>query len=119
MQRDVAERPPAAPTDPPTPTEEDGQLERQRPSARALLLEGVILYVALGLLTVPFLEAIRTRGQTFFDDVLLGFFGPEKHGLAELLRGGFLTTWLDNQYGGEPFLANLQHGVLYPGNLPF
>jgi hypothetical protein len=51
--------------------------------------------------------------------VLLGFFGPEKHGLAGLLRGGFLPTWLDNQYGGEPFLANLQHGVLYPGNLPF
>jgi hypothetical protein len=39
--------------------------------------------------------------------------------LAGLLRGGFLPTWLDNQYGGEPFLANLQHGVLYPGNLPF
>jgi len=50
---------------------------------------------------------------------LLGFFGPEKHGLAALLRGGVLPTWLDNQYGGEPLLANLQHGVLYPGNLPF
>jgi hypothetical protein len=119
MQRNVAERPPPAPTDPPTPTEEDGQLERPRPSVRTLLLEGLTVYVAFGLLTIPFLEAIRARGQTFFDDVLLGFFGPEKHGLAGLLRSGFLPTWLDNQYGGEPFLANLQHGVLYPGNLPF
>jgi hypothetical protein len=70
-------------------------------------------------LTVAFLPALRSARETFYDDVLLGFFGPEKHGLAELLRSGFLPTWLDNQYGGEPFLANLQHGVLYPGNLPF
>jgi Bacterial membrane protein YfhO len=119
MQRDVAERPPPAPTDPPTPAEEDGPAERPRPPVRSLLLEGLVLYLALGLLTVPFLEAIRARGQTFFDDVLLGFFGPEKHGLAGLLGSGFVPTWLDNQYGGEPFLANLQHGVLYPGNLPF
>ena len=71
------------------------------------------------LLTVAFLPALRSARETFYDDVLLGFFGPEKHGLAELLRSGFLPTWLDNQYGGEPFLANLQHAVLYPGNLPF
>jgi Bacterial membrane protein YfhO len=119
MQRDVAERPPPASSGLPLPTGEDGPAERPRPSGRALALEGLVVSVALGLLTIPFLEAIRARGQTFFDDVLLGFFGPEKHGLAELLRGGFLPTWLDNQYGGEPFLANIQHGVLYPGNLPF
>jgi membrane protein YfhO len=68
---------------------------------------------------VPFLPALRSARESFYDDVLLGFFGPEKHGLAKLLRDGFLPTWLDNQYGGEPFLANLQHAVLYPGNLPF
>jgi len=119
MQRDVAERPPPASSGLPVSTGEDGPAERPRPSGRALALEGLVVSVALGLLTIPFLEAIRARGQTFFDDVLLGFFGPEKHGLAELLGGGFLPTWLDNQYGGEPFLANLQHGVLYPGNLPF
>jgi len=116
MQRDVAERPPPTPSDPAT---EDRPAERPRPSVRSLLLEGLVVYLVLGLLTIAFLAAIRARGETFFDDVLLGFFGPEKHGLAELVRGGFLPTWLDNQYGGEPFLANLQHGVLYPGNLPF
>ncbi|HWD47782.1 MAG TPA: hypothetical protein VHM23_29425, partial [Actinomycetota bacterium] len=92
--------------DPPTPATEDGSAERPRPPVRSLLLEGLLVYLAFGLLTVPFLAAIRARGETFFDDVLLGFFGPEKHGLAGLLRGGFLPTWLDNQDGGEPLLAN-------------
>jgi Bacterial membrane protein YfhO len=89
------------------------------PRLRALALEGLVVYALLQLLTVPFLPALRHRRETFYDDVLLGFFMPEKHGLARLLRGGFLPTWLDNQYGGEPFIANLQHAVLYPGNLPF
>ncbi|HEV3497557.1 MAG TPA: hypothetical protein VHA34_14525, partial [Actinomycetes bacterium] len=82
-------------------------------------MEGLVVYLVLLLLTVWFLPALRSARETFYDDVLLGFFGPEKHGLAELLRSGFLPTWLTSQYGGEPFLANLQHGVLYPGNLPF
>jgi hypothetical protein len=90
-----------------------------RPPGRALALEGVVVYLVLQALTVPFLPALRSARETFYDDVLLGFFGPEKHGLAALLRDGFLPAWLDNQYGGEPFLANLQHAVLYPGNLPF
>jgi hypothetical protein len=115
MQHEVTSRPSAtSPAQPPA-----GLAAPDRPSWRSLLVEGLVVYLVLGLLTIPFLAAIRARGETFFDDVLLGFFGPEKHGLAGLLRGGFLPTWLDNQYGGEPFLANLQHGVLYPGNLPF
>ena len=112
---EVTSRPSAtSPAQPPA-----GAVAPDRPSVRSLLLEGLVVYLVLGLLTIAFLAAIRAHGETFFDDVLLGFFGPEKHGLAELVRGGFLPTWLDNQYGGEPFLANLQHGVLYPGNLPF
>jgi hypothetical protein len=89
------------------------------PSRRGLALEGLVVYLVLQLLTIPFLPALRDSRQTFYDDVLLGFFGPEKHGLARLLRAGVLPTWLDNQFGGEPFTANLQHGVFYPGNLPF
>jgi hypothetical protein len=88
-------------------------------AGRALALEGLVVYVVFQLLTVAFLPALRSAGESFYNDVLVGFFGPEKHGLAELLRDGALPTWLDNQYGGEPFLANLQHAVLYPGNLPF
>src|SRR5215218_8054723 len=89
------------------------------PSRRGLALEGLVVYLALQLLTIPFLPALRDSRQAFYDDVLLGFFGPEKHGLARLLRAGVLPTWLDNQFGGEPFTANLQHAVFYPGNLPF
>jgi len=92
----------------------------ERPAGRrALALEGLVVYLVLQLLTIPFLPALRRSRETFYDDVLLGFFMPEKHGLAKLLRAGFLPTWLDNQYGGEPFIANIQHAVLYPGNLPF
>jgi hypothetical protein len=120
MQRDTAERPPSVVDDPTPPAAGDaGPAGPPWPSGRGLALEGLVVYVVIGLLTIPFLDAMRTRGQTFYNDVLLGFFGPEKHGLARLLRDGFLPTWLDNQYGGEPFLANLQHAVLYPGNLPF
>ena len=111
MQRDVVVRPSAEPAAP--------AAERRRPSPGALAREGLVVYLVFQLLTVAFLPALRSARETFYDDVLLGFFGPEKHGLAELLRSGFLPTWLDNQYGGEPFLANLQHAVLYPGNLPF
>ena len=39
-------------------------------------------------LTVAFLPALRSARESFYDDVLLGFFGPEKHGLAQLLRTG-------------------------------
>jgi hypothetical protein len=118
MQRDVADRPAVAP--PAEAAPEPGGAAPGGPLARrALAVEGLVVYLVLQLLTIPFLPALRDSRQTFYDDVLLGFFGPEKHGLAKLLRAGFLPTWLDNQYGGEPFLANLQHAVLYPGNLPF
>jgi hypothetical protein len=118
MQRDVAERPTASLTPDPTAAAEEGSAWEQ-PSRRTLVIEGLVVYLALQLLTIPFLPALRNPAQSFYNDVLIGFFGPEKHGLAKLLRDGVLPVWLDNQYGGEPFLANLQHAVLYPGNLPF
>ena len=120
MRPEVTTRPagPAPPgTAPAGP--EAGAPSPARPAGRALALEGLVVYLVLQALTVAFLPALRSARESFYDDVLLGFFGPEKHGLAQLLRDGFLPTWLDNQYGGEPFLANLQHAVLYPGNLPF
>jgi hypothetical protein len=115
MQRDVVSRPAPPPTEPAVTVSG----EPIRPSGRALAVEGLVVYLVFQALTVMFLPALRSARETFYDDVLLGFFGPEKHGLARLLRSGFLPTWLDSQYGGEPLLANLQHGVLYPGNLPF
>ncbi len=123
MQRDIADRPTdtAAPPDA-TPTRVvDGEPPPRTGlgSWRALALEGLVVYVVLQVLTLPFLPAARTRSVSFFNDVLIGFFGPEKHGLARLLRQGILPTWVNYQYGGEPFTANLQHAVFYPGNLPF
>jgi hypothetical protein len=114
MRPDVTARPAA--TASPAPA---AAAASASPRGRALALEGVVVYLVFQALTVLFLPALRSARETFYDDVLLGFFAPEKHGLAALLRDGFLPTWLDNQYGGEPFLANLQHAVLYPGNLPF
>jgi hypothetical protein len=114
VQRDVADQPTVAP-----PVEPAQEAAARPPGRRALALEGLVVYLVLQLLTIPFLPALRRSQETFYDDVLLGFFMPEKHGLARLLRDGFLPTWLDNQYGGEPFIANIQHAVLYPGNLPF
>src|SRR6266508_3651405 len=126
MQRDIAD--PPATTElqtealAPGPAHPNGELPPPRgrwSPRRALLLEGLIVYVVLQLLTYPFLPAVRDRGQAFYNDVLLGFFGPEKHGLARILRSGILPAWVNDQYGGEPFVANLQHAVFYPGNLPF
>jgi Bacterial membrane protein YfhO len=119
MQRDVAEQPTAGRTPEPIAAEDGGPAREHPPSRRALAIEGLVVYLVLQLLTIPFLDALRTSSQSFYNDVLIGFFGPEKHGLARLLRAGVLPVWLDNQYGGEPFMANLQHAVLYPGNLPF
>jgi hypothetical protein len=126
MQRDVADRPAAAPEPVgAAPEPEPGAAGTAPgrppgwPGRRALAVEGLVVYLALQLLTVPFLPALRRSRETFYDDVLVGFFMPEKHGLAKLLRDGFLPTWLDNQYGGEPLIANLQHAVLDPGNVPF
>jgi hypothetical protein len=125
MQRDIA--------DPPTTTEvQTGTApgparpggDQEAPGGRfssrwALAVEGLIVYVVLQALTYPFLPAVRDRGQAFYNDVLIGFFGPEKHGLARILRAGIMPAWVNDQFGGEPFIANLQHAVFYPGNLPF
>jgi Bacterial membrane protein YfhO len=115
MQRDLASRPALPPADPAVAGVDDAGGS----SRRVLVVEGLVVYLVFQALTVGFLPALRSARESFYDDVLLGFFAPEKHGLAERLRSGFLPTWLDNQYGGEPVVANLQHGVLYPGNLPF
>jgi hypothetical protein len=121
MRPEVATRPagPEARTPAPAEPAVAGAPSPARPSGGGLVVEGLVVYVVFQLLTVVFLPALRSANESFYDDVLLGFFGPEKHGLAQLLREGFLPVWLDNQYGGEPVLANLQHAVLYPGNLPF
>ena len=126
MQRDIADPPGTTEIQPDTvapatepPDGEPPSAGGRRRAGWALALEGLVVYVVLQVLTYPFLPAVRDRGQAFYDDVLIGFFGPEKHGLARILRQGILPAWVTDQYGGEPFIANLQHAVFYPGNLPF
>jgi hypothetical protein len=86
---------------------------------RRLLAEGALVYLAFQALTVLFLPALRTRNQTFYQEVLLMALGPQKRGIAQLLREGILPTWLRDQWGGEAFIANVQTGVFYPGHIPF
>src|SRR5215213_7901515 len=88
-------------------------------SRRRLLAEGVLVYLAYQLLTVLYLPALRFRDRTFYQDVLVNALGPQKHGIAQLLRQGILPTWLRDQWGGEAFIANIQTGVFYPGHIPF
>lgn len=89
------------------------------PTRRALLREGLWVYALFQLLTIPFVPALQTTRDTIYNDVVIGWFGPEKHGAAQFVRSLFLPTWTRDQFGGEPFLANIQHALFYPGNLPF
>jgi hypothetical protein len=81
--------------------------------------EGLLVYLLGQVLTLWYIPALRDRDQTLFQDVLVNAMGPDRHGMSMLWRKGVFPTWLRDSYGGEPYLANIQHGVLYPGNLPF
>jgi hypothetical protein len=109
-----------------------GEQERVRPTPggderdageplprRRMLAEGVLVYLSFQLLTVLYLPALRVRGQTFYQELLVLGLGPEKRGIARFLRHGILPTWTRDQWGGEAFLANIQKGVFYPGHIPF
>ncbi len=84
-----------------------------------LVVEGLAAFFTGLALTFAFIPALRDRGQAVYYDVLIHALGPDHRGVASLLRHGILPTWLPTQYGGEPYLANLQHGILYPGNALF
>jgi hypothetical protein len=94
--------------------------QEERPTRRRLLAEAVgiaAITVGVAYWAIP---ALRDRRQTFYEDVIVNWFGPQAHGLRELARRGiWLPIWLRTNYGGEPYMANTQHGAVYPGNLPF
>jgi hypothetical protein len=114
---DALPRPAAEPPETGPAGGDRGAPEQRSP--RRLLAEGALVYLAYQLLTVIYLPALRVRNQTFYQDVLVNALGPQKHGIAQLLRQGILPTWLRDQWGGEAFTANIQTGVFYPGHLPF
>jgi Bacterial membrane protein YfhO len=80
----------------------------------ALLGGGLGLLLALALLT-PCLTGSRVpaRGD------LTPFFWPMKAYTAARWTSGELPLWNPLSGCGEPWLAQLQTGVLYPGDLPF
>lgn len=83
------------------------------------VLEGLGVYLGFLLLTFVFLEAVRTAGHGFFYDVLYNGIGPDREAAADYLADGQLPFWTRDLYGGVPFVANIQHAVYYPGNLPW
>ena len=115
--------PPAATGDSDSPVRPDPETPEGQgdlPGRRRLLGEAVgisLITVVVAYFSIP---ALKDRQQTFYEDVINNWFGPQAHGLGELIRKGiWLPVWLRTNYGGEPYLANTQHGATYPGNLPF
>jgi hypothetical protein len=82
-------------------------------------LEALAIAVATVVLAMRAVPAFRDGRQTLFQDVLVNAMAPDRVGLAKWLKDGVFPLWLRGNYGGEPYLANTQHGTLYPGNLPF
>jgi hypothetical protein len=109
------------PEDTPAPPPGPGSRARGAPPlpSRRLLLEGLGIVVIVQALQFSFLPALRIRGQTFYEELLANALGPEKHGLSQWLHDGFFPTWARSQLAGEPYIANVQHGTLYPGNIPY
>ena len=75
---------------------------------------GVGLLLALGGLLPALLSGgIPARGD------LADFFWPMKAYTAARWAAGEIPLWNPLSGGGEPWLAQLQSGALYPGDLPF
>ena len=85
-------------------------------SARGTAVRGA----AVGLLLAAALlaPAILSGGVPARGD-LPDFFWPMKSYTAERWASGAPPLWNPLSGGGEPWLAQLQSGVLYPGDLPF
>ncbi len=80
----------------------------------ALRGAGVGLLLAAALLGPAFLAGgVPARGD------LADFFWPMKSYTAERWAAGAVPLWNPLSGAGEPWLAQLQSGALYPGDLPF
>jgi hypothetical protein len=85
-------------------------------AARGTALRGaaVGLLLAAALLAPALLSGgVPARGD------LADFFWPMKAYTAERWAEGAIPLWNPLSGGGEPWLAQLQSGALYPGDLPF
>ncbi len=85
-------------------------------AARGTALRGA----AVGLLLAAALLApLLASGEVPARGDLADFFWPMKSYTAERWASGSPPLWNPLSGGGEPWLAQLQSGVLYPGDLPF
>ena len=89
------------------------------PSRLRLAGEAVAMAVAGYVLAWLYIPAIRDSSQSIFGDVTTNAMAPDRDGLAGWIRDGVFPLWARTTYGGEPYLANLQHGTAYPGSLLF
>ena len=89
---------------------------REGRASRSVALRGA----AVGLLLAAALlgPALATGGVPARGD-LPDFFWPMKAYTAERWAGHEIPLWNPLSGGGEPWLAQLQSGALYPGDLPF
>ncbi len=89
---------------------------REEKAARAVALRGA----AVGLLLAAALlgPALVSGGVPARGD-LPDFFWPMKAYTAERWANHEIPLWNPLSGGGEPWLAQLQSGALYPGDLPF
>ncbi|MHB8800767.1 MAG: hypothetical protein ACYDBY_20185, partial [Thermoanaerobaculia bacterium] len=85
-------------------------------SARRAALGGAA--AGLGLAALLLLPALLSGGAPARGD-LADFFWPMKAYTAERWAAGGIPLWNPLSGCGEPWLAQLQSGVLYPGDLPF
>lgn len=85
-----------------------------RLSGRAI--EHLIVCVIYGTLCLLFFKEIVFQSQWFGEDFFTQHF-PNRYFAAVELRKGSFPLWTPYVFGGMPFFADIQAGVLYPLNL--
>jgi hypothetical protein len=86
----------------------------RRPAA-----EATVTFLGYTLLTWLFFPALRDRSQAFYQELLVNALSPDREGAGWYLRRLQFPAWVRDTYGGEPYAAQIQHALYYPGNLPF
>lgn len=95
------------------------RFEASRPGKARLWAEGVFVFVFGLVMAVVALPALQDTKQSVYTELMAQAFGPDRHGLGRMLKGGFIPTWTRYSFGGEPYAANSQHEVFYPLSWPF